>query len=313
MNKEIDMLKKYKIGVLAGGPSSEREISLKSGKAVFDALKNMDLEAEFLDVKEKDFPVLIDRWDIEVVFIALHGRFGEDGTVQRMLEGRNIPYTGSGPEASRLALDKLASKERFQDHGLRVPEYRVVMLQEDISRLDVCFPCVIKPRYEGSSIGLSVVFSREHVRDAINKAAEFSKEIIVEKFVPGREITVGVLGDRPLPVIEIIAAGGVYDFGAKYQADDTEYIVPARLKEADYRLAQEMGIKAHAALGCEGFSRVDMRLSDEGEIFVLEVNTIPGLTERSLLPMAAKEMGLDFSQLCVKMLCSALFKTRKGN
>ncbi len=310
MNKELDLLRRYRIGVLAGGPSSEREISLKSGKAVFDALRGMDLEAKFLDVTEEDFCSLVDRSGINVAFIALHGRFGEDGTVQRMLGRRNIPYTGSGPEASHLALDKLASKKRFRDHGLRVPEYSVVNGKEDVSGLDIHFPCVVKPRYEGSSIGLSVVPSADHIREAIDKAAEFSEEIIIERFVPGREMTVGVLDDRPLPVIEIIAADGVYDFGAKYHSNDTEYIVPARLSGADRLKAQEAGAKAHAVLGCEGFSRVDMRLSEEGEIFILEVNTIPGLTERSLLPMAAKKAGLDFSQLCVKMLCGALGKIK---
>ena len=308
MNEEIDLLKKYRIGVLAGGSSSEREISLKSGRSVFDALRSIGLKVKFLDVREEDFSAFLDHADIDAAFIALHGRFGEDGTVQKILGQKNILYTGSDPEASHLALDKLASKKRFEDHGLCVPEYGVVSGKEDVSRLNICFPCVVKPRYEGSSIGLSVVRSGDHIREAINKAAEFSEEIIVEKFVPGREITVGVLDNRPLPVVEIITADGVYDFGAKYQSDDTEYVVPARLNETDYLRAQEAGMKAHAALGCKGFSRVDMRLSDEGEIFVLEVNTIPGLTERSLLPMAAKQTGLDFPKLCVKMLCGALLK-----
>ncbi|MFH1552617.1 MAG: D-alanine--D-alanine ligase [Candidatus Omnitrophota bacterium] len=311
MDKELDMLKKYKIGVLAGGSSSEREISLKSGKAVFGALQGKGLNTVFIDVEEDNFSSLVDRPGIDVAFIALHGKFGEDGTVQRILDERSVPYTGSGPEPSRLALDKEASKKIFEDEGLCVPEYRVVRAGEDVSRLDITFPCVVKPRYEGSSIGLSIVPSRDLMRGAIDRAARFGERIIIEKFVFGREITVGVLNDRALPVVEIIAAGGVYDFSAKYYSDDTEYVVPAKLDKDEYLRAQETGLKAHRALGCEGFSRVDLRLSDRGDIFVLEVNTIPGLTERSLLPMAAKAEGVDFSELCVKMLLGAISKNGK--
>ncbi len=308
MDNTIDLLRKYKIGVLAGGSSSEREISLASGEAVFNALTGAGLDAVFVDVKEGEFHSLIDRAGIDLAFIALHGRFGEDGTVQRMLGQRGIPYTGSGPGASALAMDKLASRKRFEDGGLRVPECGVVRAGENCSCPDLGFPCVVKPAREGSSVGLSVVSSRDGMAEAIGKAGEYGEEVIVEKFVSGREITVGVLSGRALPVVEIIPAGGVYDFRAKYRSADTEYVVPANLSETDSRLAHEAGLRAHAALGCEGFSRVDMRLSDDGEVFVLEVNTIPGFTERSLLPMAAKAAGLDFSLLCVTMLFGALLK-----
>ena len=257
-------------------------------------------------MREEDFSTVISRSGIEMAFIALHGRFGEDGTVQRMLDNAGVPYTGSGPAASKLALDKLLSKEVFSKEGIMVPEYGVTTSGKEIESLPVRSPCVIKPRYEGSSMGLSTVFSDDLMAAAIDRALIFGNEIIVERFIPGREITVGILDDRPLPIVEIITSAGIYDFEAKYDSSDTRYVVPAQIDDATYLKAQETGLKAHLALGCRDFSRVDIRLSDSGEPFVLEVNTIPGLTERSLLPMAAKADGMDFSELCVKMLCGAL-------
>jgi len=306
MTGRIDLLKKYRISVLAGGASSEREISLKSGRAVFAALGSLGLEARFIDVKSGDFVRLFEGPAADIAFIALHGRFGEDGSVQKLLEERGIPYTGSGPDASRTALDKLLSKEYFARSGLRVPDHVVVRGTKELESAGIDFPCVVKPRCEGSSIGLSVVGSRDRLAEAVSKAASFSEDVIVEEFIKGRELTVGVLGGKALPVVEIACADGVYDFNAKYESSDTRYIVPADLDEDTGRRAREAGLRAHSALGCAGFSRVDMRLSDDGEVFILEVNTIPGLTERSLLPMAAKASGLDFSQLCVNMLYDAI-------
>jgi D-alanine-D-alanine ligase len=308
MKKGINILEKYKIGVLAGGTSSEREISLKSGKAVFDALQEAGLDVQFIDVKEDDFGFMINSSSIDAAFIALHGRFGEDGTVQRMLSERNIIYTGSGPEASRTALDKVASKKRFNEKNLKIPEYRVTELGKEIPLDEIWFPCVVKPQHEGSSIGLTVVSSKEHLASAVDRAANYGKHVIIERFVEGREITVGILEDQALPVVEIVPEGGHYDFDAKYQSKNTKYIVPARIDEDIFKKAQRIAVSAHSALGCEEFSRVDMRLSTQGELFVLEVNTIPGLTERSLLPMAAKAVGLSFSDLCVKILLGAVNK-----
>jgi len=307
-SEELKMLEEHRIGILAGGPSSEREISLKSGKAVRKALHGAGLDAVFMDINEEGFIRAIDRSGIDVAFIALHGRFGEDGTVQKILEKKNIKYTGSGPESSSLALDKVASKKRFKSEGLKMPGCCVVKAGEDISRLDIRFPCVVKPRREGSSIGLSVVRSEGLLSKAVKEAFQFDENILIEDFVTGREITVGVLDDSALPIVEIVPADGVYDFEAKYRSTGTRYIAPAELEKGQYARVQEEGLKAHRALGCKSFSRVDLILSGEGEIFVLEVNTIPGLTERSLLPMAAKAAGLDFLQLCVKMLCGALSK-----
>jgi D-alanine-D-alanine ligase len=306
MDKQIDLLKRYRIGVLAGGSSSEREISIKSGKAVFKALQGLDLNTVFINVNEDVFSSLVDAAGINLAFIALHGRFGEDGTVQRILESKDIPYTGSDSRSSHLALDKIASRERFADQNLRTPACVVVQRGENIAQLNIAYPCVVKPRYEGSSIGLSVVRSGDHIEKAVNEAFKFGKEAIIEDYIPGRELTVGILEAGPLPVVEIVAADGIYDFDAKYRSEGTKYIVPAELDDEIYKQAQQTGLKAHKALGCRGFSRVDMRLSDKRQLFVLEVNTIPGLTERSLLPIAAKKANMDFSQLCIKMLWGAL-------
>jgi D-alanine-D-alanine ligase len=311
MDRSIDVLKKYRIGVLAGGSSSERQISLKSGKAVFDALSSAGLDVLFIDVKEDDFALTIRDSGINLAFIALHGRFGEDGTVQRMLYEENIIYTGSGPEASRAALDKIGSKERFVQSGLNVPEYMVVELGEDLTHKKVWIPSVVKPQHEGSSIGLTVVSSKEHLQGAVDRALNFDRRVIIERFIEGREVTVGILNGEALPVVEIVAAGGCYDFNAKYESSETKYIVPAEIDKSSFKDAQETALKAHEALGCKDLSRVDMRLAPDGRLFVLEVNTIPGLTERSLLPMAAKAVGLDFAGLCAKILLGALNKKLK--
>lgn len=303
MKTDLNALKKYKIGVLAGGFSSEREISLRSGKAVFDALLSRGLDVRFIDVTG---PSLDEGMDIDVAFIALHGKFGEDGTVQRMLAERKITYTGSGPEASRVALDKIESKNKFMAAGLKVAEHDVVRKGEDCEEGKLWCPCVVKPRYEGSSVGLTVVTSPGTLKKAVEDALDYGNDVMVEKFIPGRELTVGILDERALPVVEIIAAGGVYDFVAKYKAGDTKYIVPADLEEDTYRRAQEAGLRAHQSLGCRGISRVDLRLTDEGEFFVLEVNTIPGMTERSLLPMAARAAGMDFGELCLRIVGGAV-------
>ncbi|MDP8298991.1 MAG: D-alanine--D-alanine ligase [Candidatus Tantalella remota] len=302
---DIDKLKQYKIGILAGGPSSEREISLKSGRTVQGALEGAGFDPVFIEVNEDPFMRVVEEAGIDVVFIALHGRFGEDGTVQRMLEDEGVPYTGSGPEASHLALDKLASKKLFEEKGLNIPGYKVAKRDHPVP-VEAAVPCVVKPRFEGSSVGLSVVEKKSLLDEAVSIAAEFDEDIIIEEFIPGREITVGVLDGKALPVVEILPAEGIYDFEAKYHSRDTKYVVPAELESEAYLKAQDAGLKAHNVLGCEDFSRVDMRLSEDGKVYVLEVNTIPGLTERSLLPMAAGAAGVDFLGLCVKMLLGAL-------
>ncbi|MFH1878880.1 MAG: D-alanine--D-alanine ligase [Candidatus Omnitrophota bacterium] len=312
MNNITGFPGKYKIGVLAGGDSSEREISLKSGCAVFNAFKSLGFNVVTLDVNEKNIRSLLDTSGIDVAFIALHGKFGEDGTAQRILAEKGIPYTGSDPMSSRLAMDKLESKKMFIEYGLKVPEYVMVSGTELPRGIDVGFPCVVKPRYEGSSMGLSVVRSVQYLEEAVLRASEYGNDVMIERFIPGKELTVGILEGRALPVVEIRVPGGIYNYDAKYQSAGTKYIVPAELSGAMREEAQDAGLKAHRALGCGFFSRVDLRVTDEGDVYVLEVNTVPGLTERSLLPMAAGAAGMDFAGLCVNMLCGAFPENVRG-
>ncbi|NQT47223.1 MAG: D-alanine--D-alanine ligase [Candidatus Omnitrophica bacterium] len=305
------MIKKTDIiGILAGGPSNERAISLRSGEAVRKALNAEGYSTVFIDcvgdVKSK-----IRDAGISVAFIALHGRFGEDGTVQAICEEVEIPYTGSGVEASRLALDKIASKEAFEDKGILVAGYKICIDGQEADSSGLAFPVVVKPQFEGSSIGLSIVEEEKDFEDALKRAFEYGDKVIVEQYIKGREITVGILNEEPLPVIQVLPCGRkFYDYEAKYKSPDTEYIVPALIDGESYRCAQDTALKAHTSLGCQGFSRVDMIIRDDGKIFVLEVNTIPGLTARSLLPKAAKEAGYEFGELCVKLVELALKEER---
>ena len=296
-----------RIGVLAGGPSNEREISLRSGTAVHKALLGEGLDAIFLEVKD-DIPDIIRKSRIDVAFIALHGKFGEDGTVQKILEAANIPYTGSGVEASRLALDKVASKEIFYKNKIPTPEY--VVMEKDIYDLSGAYalglPVVVKPHLEGSSIGLSVARNDISLKKAVEKAFRYGDKVIVEKYIKGRELTVGILEDNALPVIEIVTRDNVYDYEAKYKSPDTQYLVPAPIEKRAVEEAKRLAVIAHRSLGCRSFSRVDMIMGESGKIYVLEVNTIPGMTERSLLPKAAQAVGLRFSDLCVKIIEDAL-------
>lgn len=296
-----------KIGILAGGPSSEREISLRSGKAVYNALLEAGLNSILLEIRN-DIDEVIRNNNIDVAFIALHGRFGEDGTVQKVLEDAGIPYTGSGVEASAAALDKIISKDIFIKNSIPVPKHTVIdksrFNEIDYGKIDI--PVVVKPHLEGSSIGLSVVKDRSSLRAAIEEAFKYGDRVMLEEYIDGRELTVGILNDEALPVIEIVPKDKVYDYNAKYKDSATKYLVPAPIPEDLSERARALGVMAHKALGCKSFSRVDMMLAPSGDIFVLEVNTIPGMTERSLLPKAAQATGLRFSSLCVKILEGAL-------
>jgi len=301
-------IKSKKIGVLAGGPSSEREISLTSGEAVYNALKEEGCDVALIDVDENsdELKATFKNKKINFAFIALHGRFGEDGTIQRFLEKLAIPYTGSGPEASHLALDKLASKEIFEKNKIDIPSYKIIKSREKIETDDFNFPFVVKPRYEGSSIGLSVIREKKDMAGALEKARKYSDTVIVEEYIKGHEITVGILNNEPLCVIQVEPGGEFYDYEAKYSRSDTRYLVPAPIKKEDYKKSQEIGKRAHMALNCKAFSRVDMILGDNGKVYVLEVNTIPGLTSRSLLPKAAEQAGISFNQLCRRIAELAL-------
>ena len=307
-----------KVGVLMGGPSTEREISLKSGKAVSESLNQAGLKVAAIDIKtdgKEENIRLIKSHGIDAAFIALHGRFGEDGQIQEILDTLKIPYTGSGAVASRLAMDKIASRKIFEASGLAVPRYKA---EDKLSynanwkthHNDFTLPLVVKPASRGSSIGLSIVEREEELYKSVDLAFSFDERIIIEEYIKGREITVGILDEKALPVIEIIPKKRFFDYEAKYQAGMTDYVVPAELEDEIAQNAQEAGLSAHKLLGCYGCSRVDMILSDDNIPFVLEINTIPGLTATSLLPKAAKVVGIDFSQLCIKLIKLAYDKAQ---
>ncbi len=306
-----------KIGVLMGGPSSEREISLKSGKAVSLALIECGQNAEAIDITTDDRDKNIDLIkfrNIDCAFLALHGRYGEDGAIQEILEGLGIVYTGSGVSASRLAIDKIASRVIFEQKGLRVPRYKV--LEKKLSKAkvpldeDLAFPLVVKPAANGSSIGLSIADDEAALDVAVQIAFGFDPRIIIEEFVRGREVTVGILDREPLPVIEVIPKKRFFDYEAKYQPGFTEYVVPAKLEASVARLAQDAAQRAHNLLGCSGFSRVDIILDKDSVPCILEVNTIPGFTATSLLPKAARAAGIGFGQLCMRLIELAYEKTK---
>ncbi|MFA5063505.1 MAG: D-alanine--D-alanine ligase [Candidatus Omnitrophota bacterium] len=305
-----------RIGVLMAGSSTEKKVSLKSGHAVCEALKTKGFEIVPVIIKTEDLGEnvrLLKRKKIDCAFIALHGRFGEDGGIQRILRMLKIPYTGSGVKASRLAMDKIASRKIFQRYGLNVPRFAVLKKDfynaKNLSNLGL--PLVVKPATHGSSIGLSVVDRANDIPKAINLAFRFDERILIEEYIKGRELTVGILEEEAMPVIEIIPKHNFFDYQAKYKKGLTDYMVPAKLTPAVSSRVKKAALSAHKLLGCFGCSRVDIILNHKDEPFVLEVNTIPGLTETSLLPKAAGEIGIDFTSLCVKLISLAHEKTKK--
>lgn len=305
-----------RIGVLMGGPSSEREISLKSGRAVYEALKQFGLEVVAIDIKTDKIEEnvrLIKSHQINCAFLALHGRFGEDGQIQEVLENIEMPYTGSGPLASKLAMDKVASRRIFEANGLHVPRYDVLEKAFYNSSRKIlnslALPIVVKPATHGSSVGLTVVDRQEDLGKAVAEAFEFDERILLEEYINGREVTVGILDERALPVIEIIPKRRFFDYEAKYHDGMTEYIVPAHLEEAVAAQIQSDALSAHKLLGCLGCSRVDMILNKDNIAYILEVNSIPGFTEMSLLPKAARAKGIEFAQLCFELIKLAYEKT----
>lgn len=301
--------KRFKIGVFLGGPSTEHEISLKSGEAVYSALKELGLKVSLvflpkdlvLDSVEELFKELFYQSKINLVFNALHGKFGEDGKFQKILESLNIPYTGSDSKASRLGMDKIASRKIFEKEGISVPGYEIVN-KNNSSKIEFPLPCVVKPARCGSSIGVSIVEQKKDLKKAVDLAFNYDNEVIIEEYIPGKEITVAILEDIPLPVIQIVPRQRFYSYQAKYQDKQTRYLLPAPINKKLQKIIQEQALKAHRALGCNGFSRVDMILNKAGIPVVLEVNTIPGLTSRSLLPKAAQAVDISFPQLCLKIL-----------
>ena len=296
--------KKLRIGVLLGGFSSERKVSLKSGRAVAKALKGLGHPVKVIDVRSPNILPLLK--DIDFAFIVLHGKFGEDGTLQRILEKHRIPYTGPRAKASQDAFDKAITKKVLTRHKIPTASYIISRSPHHISRIPFGFPIVVKPCREGSSVGVSIVHNDAELKGALKVAANYDKNILVEQFIKGREVTVGILGQTPLPLVEVRPKQGFYSFKAKYQDKKTEYIVKPRFPAKVVRQIQQTALKAYKALGCSGLSRVDLIYSPENGPFVLEINTIPGMTERSLLPKAARAVGIEFPQLCEKIILLAV-------
>ncbi|OGX51975.1 MAG: hypothetical protein A3G37_01555 [Omnitrophica WOR_2 bacterium RIFCSPLOWO2_12_FULL_46_30] len=294
------MAGKIRIGVLMGGTSAEREISLKSGKAVLRALRSCGQDALAIDIKKTDKNYVTDlllSYDIGLAFLALHGSFGEDGKIQAILDQMRIPYTGSGAFASSLSMDKLSSRRIFRAAGLAVPRYFVLNRKERRIDSSFAFPLVVKPAACGSSIGLSVIDNPEEFRDAIRLAFKYDSCVLVEEYIKGREMTVGIFKDSPLEAIEIRSRRRFFDYKAKYEQGQTDYIVPAPVPLKTMQLLKDTALKAHTLLGCFFFSRVDIILNNKNIPYVLEVNTIPGFTATSLLPRAALHKGIPFQEL----------------
>lgn len=292
-----------KIGVLGGGVSAEREISLSSAKQVHKGLIDRNLDSIFIDISTKEenkVKKLIDSLSINLAFIALHGEFGEDGQIQKILEDLGIAYTGSGPKASALAMDKIQSKKIFKAKNILTPEFFICLKKENI-HMGIEYPLVVKPCSSGSSMGISIVKDKNFLKDALDLAFSYSDEIILEKYIEGRELTVGILDNQPLAIVEIFPKKGHFDFNAKYSKGMCSYVAPASLSKGLRERIKDLGLAAHKALGCRDFSRVDIRLDKNNSPFVLEVNTIPGMTSHSLFPLAAKCEGLNFSSLIWKM------------
>jgi D-alanine-D-alanine ligase len=292
-----------KVAVLLGGKSAEREVSLKSGGMVLKALKAKGVDAHAFDPKERDFGAL-QKERFERVFIALHGRFGEDGTVQGILEWLGLPYTGSGVLASALAMDKLRTKRIWQAERLPTPPYAVLDRNTDLRAVarKLGLPLMVKPASEGSSIGMSKVRSAGALDEAYALAANYDRVVIAEKFVAGTELTVGILGEQVLPIIKLETPRDFYDYEAKYIADDTRYLIPSGLAPKKEAEIQALCMKAFRTLGCQGWGRVDLMLNKQGRPFLLEINTSPGMTDHSLVPMAARAVGISYEELCVKIL-----------
>ena len=292
-----------KVAVLLGGKSAERPVSLKSGGMVLTALRSRGIDAHAFDPSTQGLDALLAQ-KFDRVFIVLHGRFGEDGTVQGILEWLGIPYTGSGVLASALAMDKLRAKQLWQARGLPTPPYELLSASTDLAavarRLGV--PIMVKPANEGSSIGMSKVRAAAGLDEAYALAVNYDRVVIAERFIEGVELTGAILGEEALPLIRLETPRDFYDYDAKYVANDTRYILPCGLDEATERTLRQLCLDAFHALGCRGWGRVDLMLDRAANPYLLEVNTAPGMTDHSLVPMAARAVGLSYEDLCVRIL-----------
>lgn len=292
------------IGVIAGGVSAEREVSLKSGAAVYNALKEKGYRVVFIDARE-DVCEQIRKAGIEVAFLVLHGGWGENGAIQGMLEVMGIPYTGSGVLSSSIAMDKVISKKIFQYHGLKVPPY-IVVHRDGYKEPDFSLPWVVKPAREGSSVGVNIVDNKTEFAQALEIAGRYGGAIIIEKYIKAKEVQVGILGHRVLGAVEVRSRRRFYDYVAKYTQGATEYILPPEIDSTVYRRACDAALLAHLCIGCRGATRIDLLIDSADEVYVLEVNTIPGMTETSLLPKIARQSGYDFITLLEEILKEGL-------
>jgi D-alanine-D-alanine ligase len=300
-----------KVAVLYGGRSSEREVSLKTGAACAEALSSRGLEVALIDVG-LDVAAQLRSCGAAVAFVALHGRHGEDGSIQGLLESMAIPYTGSGVLASAVGMDKVLSKLLFKSLGLAVADYRVFPPEQAAALhakdFSFAFPVVVKPSGEGSSVGVSLVKDPSHLPAACVEAARWKGQVIVERYLKGKEVQVAVLDGKAMGVIEVVPANEFYDYAAKYTAGTTQYFYPARLSESDTRRLMEAAELAHRGLGCDGVTRADFILAADGLPYILEVNTLPGMTASSLVPKIAAGNGIPFPELCERLLDGAALK-----
>ena len=292
-----------KVAVLLGGRSAEREISLQSGQAVLDALRRSGVDAHPFDPAEQALEELL-RQGFNRAFIALHGRFGEDGTIQGALELMGLPYTGSGVMASALAMDKWRTKLVWQAAGIHSPRYALLQVDSNFEEIaeKLGLPLIVKPAREGSTIGLSKVQRSQDLAEAYRLAAQHDALVLAEEFITGKELTVAILGETPLPLVRIEVAGELYDYEAKYFSNDTKYFCPSGLSDELEAAIQDQALQAYQVLGCEGWGRIDLILSEAGQFYFLEANTSPGMTSHSLVPMAAKKAGISFEDLVIKIL-----------
>ncbi len=299
-----------KVAVLMGGPGSEREVSLATGKGVAKALRSLGAEVIEIDVRNENFELPN---DVDLAFITVHGTFGEDGQIQKILERRGIAYTGEGVTTSEIAFDKIRTKERFRKHGVTTPPWEVIHAGE---RPTIPLPIVVKTPRQGSTVGVVIVKNENELESAINEASKYDRELLIEEFVSGRELTIGVLGDQALPILEIIPKGGFYDFNNKYPflnpqaGGGAEHVCPANIDAKKTKEIQELALRAFRAAGLQVYTRVDAILSENGQPFILEINNIPGMTETSLLPEAAAAVGIGYADLCARII--ALSRPRQG-
>ena len=298
-----------KVAVLMGGPGSERDVSLATGRGVSKALRSLGADVVDVDVRDENFQL---PKDVDLAFLTIHGTFGEDGTLQKILEDRGVSYTGEGVEGSRSAFDKFLTKEKFRAHNVVTPEWEVIEVGQ---RPKIPVPLVVKPPCQGSTVGIVIVKNESELDSAIKEAANYDRKLLVEKFVSGRELTIGILGDQALPIIEIIPKGGFYDFTNKYPflnpqaGGGAEHVCPAQIEQSKTAEIQDLALQAFRALDLQVYGRVDVILSDSGDPFVLEVNTIPGMTEASLLPEAAAVAGIGYVDLCARIIALSRART----